>query len=261
MTGFFIKKTFYDGWDNLLALLTVNVAMLAVGFAGFFLASLASPILPLSIAIAAVAIFVEGILIMACSKTMALVASYKPFSFKEYGRALKATWLHGALFAGLVAAGLLVVSVGLSYYLALGGPLGFGCAMLLFWVALLCVLSLQWFLPVRSQLETGFVKSLKKCFIIFFDNPGFSLFLFFYSLVQLALSLLVVMILPSFAGVALAQNEAFRLRMYKYDWLEKHPELDYATARRQIPWDELIADDYETVGNRSFKSFIFPWMD
>jgi len=42
MIGFFIKKAFYDGWDNLLALMSVNIAMLAVGFGGFFLAGFAS---------------------------------------------------------------------------------------------------------------------------------------------------------------------------------------------------------------------------
>ena len=66
MIGFFIKKAFYDGWDNLLALMSVNIAMLAVGFGGFFLAGFASPILPLSIAIAVAAVLAEGVLITAC---------------------------------------------------------------------------------------------------------------------------------------------------------------------------------------------------
>jgi uncharacterized membrane protein YesL len=261
MIGFFIKKAFYDGWDNLLALMSVNIAMLAVGFGGFFLAGFASPILPLSIAIAFAAILAEGVLIMACSVTMARVAAYKPFSFKEYANAVKATWLHGALFAALLAVGALVVGIAVPYYLSHGGAFGAACAMLLFWVAVICALSLQWFLPIRSQLEKKFVKSLKKSFIVFFDNPGFSIFMFFYSIVLMVLSLLVVMTLPSFAGISLAQNEAFRLRLYKYDWLEKHPELDGKVPRARIPWDELIADDYETVGNRSLKNLIFPWQD
>jgi uncharacterized membrane protein YesL len=261
MIGFFVRKAFYDGWDNLLALMTVNIVMLAVGFCGFFLAGLVSRFVPLSVAIALACAVAEGILLMACSKSMSRIASYKPFSFKEFGVAFRETWLHGALFAGLVSVGLLVMAVAIPYYLSIGGPIGVGCALVLFWVAVICVLSLQWFMPIRSQLEKGFAPSLKKSFAFFFDNPGFSVFMFAYSLVLLALSLLVVMILPSFAGISLAQNEAFRLRMYKYDWMEKHPELDWREARKRIPWDELIAGDYETVGHRSLKSFIFPWMD
>ena len=31
--------------------------------------------------------------------------------------------------------------------------------------------------------------------------------------------------------------------------------------RRQIPWEELIYEDRETLGPRKLKSFIFPWKD
>ena len=49
--------------------------------------------------------------------------------------------------------------------------------------------------------------------------------------------------------------------MYKYDWLEKNPGLDAKTARKSIPWDDLLSDDEDIVGDRSLKSFIFPWKD
>ena len=85
--------------------------------------------------------------------------------------------------------------------------------------------------------------------------------MFFHSLVLIAISVVLVLLMPGFAWVILSQNESFRLRMYKYDWLEKHPELEFKVARKSVPWGELIAEDYETVGHRSFKSFIFPWKD
>jgi hypothetical protein len=110
-------------------------------------------------------------------------------------------------------------------------------------------------------LAAGFLKSFRKCFLIFFDNPGFSVFMFFNNAAMIVLSVFLVLLMPGFAWVILSQNEAFRLRLYKYDWLEKHPELDFRTARKSIPWGELISEDYETVGHRSFKSFFFPWKD
>jgi len=261
MTGFFIKKAFFDGWDNLLQILLFNVIIMAVGFGGFFLAGITSRIVILSLLTLVCTGLLEGVLLLAVSVLMARVADYKSFSFRDLFGAMKDTWKHGMLFALVVVLGCFVFSVTLPYYFGLGNPFGFALAVLMFWVAVVAVLSLQWFLPIRSQLDTNFVKCLKKSFIIFFDNPGFSLFMFVYSTILLVLSLVFVMLVPGIAGLILAHNEAFRLRLYKYDWLEKNPELDPRTARKSVPWDELLADDEETVGHRSFKSFIFPWKD
>ena len=97
-------------------------------------------------------------------------------------------------------------------------------------------------------------------FLLFADNPGFSFSLALYNLVSLALSLFLALLMPGFAGVALASDDAMRLRMYKYDWLEQHPGLD-ARARKDIPWDELLAEDRELVGKRTLKGMIFPWKE
>ncbi|MBR4011819.1 MAG: hypothetical protein IKI98_03255, partial [Spirochaetaceae bacterium] len=86
----------------------------------------------------------------------------------------------------------------------------------------------------------------------------FSIFIFIYNLILAVLSC-VVFVLPGFSGICLSLNNALRLRLYKYDWLEEHPDIPLKEARKQIPWGELIAEDYETLGPRSFKSFIFPW--
>jgi len=45
--------------------------------------------------------------------------------------------------------------------------------------------------------------------------------------------------------------------MYKYDYLEAEADAD----RKHIPWDELLYEERESVGNRSLKNMIFPWKD
>jgi hypothetical protein len=49
--------------------------------------------------------------------------------------------------------------------------------------------------------------------------------------------------------------------LYKYDWLEEHPELTTRAEQKKVPWNELLAEDDETVGHRTFKSFFFPWKE
>ncbi|OQA62535.1 MAG: hypothetical protein BWY39_01702 [Spirochaetes bacterium ADurb.Bin269] len=261
MIGFFIKKAFYDGWDNLLSILVMNVAILAVAFGGWFLAGATLFFLPLSIFMLVLSAAAEGVLFLTISALMAKVSKYESFSASDIGEAFGASWKHGALFGLLIAAIVFVASVAFPYYFSLGNMIGLALSIVIFWVTVVVALSLQWFLPIRSQLDTNFVKCLKKSFIIFFDNPGFSLFMFLYSLVLTVLSLVMVMLMPGFAGMILAHNNAFRLRMYKYDWLEEHPELDVREARKSVPWAELLSEDEDTVGHRTLKSFIFPWKD
>jgi hypothetical protein len=43
--------------------------------------------------------------------------------------------------------------------------------------------------------------------------------------------------------------------------LEEHPELKTKKERKNIPWEELIYEDRETLGPRTFRSFLFPWKD
>lgn len=261
MIGFFIKKAFFDGWDNLLPIILMNVTMLGIAFGGYYLAGATATVLPLSLLIVALTAMFEGVFMLTVSDMAARTANYKSFALKDVIAAFRRNIAHGILFALLIAGAIVVGAVAIPYYLKLGSILGFGLAVLMFWVAVAFVLSLQWFLPIHSQLEPKFGKALKKCMIIFFDNPGFSLFMFLYTLAVGALSMVLVFLLPGFAGLVLAHNEAFRLRMYKYDWLEKHPELDPIKARKAVPWGELLAEDEETVGTRSFRSFIFPWKD
>ncbi len=261
MIGFFIKKAFYDGWDNLVQIMVCNVILMLFGFSGLYLASALLPALLPALAVFLLTCALLGALLSAASVLFSRVARYDSFAFADIVPALRSHGPHGALFGLLIAALVCVFAVAFPYYLSISSLFGFVSAAMLFWFAIALLLSLQWFFPIRSQLDRGFLKSLKKCFIIFLDNPGFSFFFFLYSLVLLGLSLVLVFLLPGFAGIQLAANEALRLRLYKYDWLEKHPELDPVKARRAIPWDELLAEDFETTGNRTLKSFLFPWKD
>jgi uncharacterized membrane protein YesL len=261
MTGFFIKKAFYDGWDNLLQIVLINFFVILIALGGFSMARALADSPYIALSIIAVTIIAEFTLAFAISAVMARAASYRSFSFKDFFADLASTWKHGLLFGVIICALVFALTLAFPYYLGLGNFIGFVIATTLFWVVLLVALSLQWFIPIRTQLDTNFMKCLKKSFIIFFDNPGFSVFMFFYSLVLAALSLVMVFLAPGVAGILLGYNDAFHLRMYKYDWMEAHPELDFKQARKAIPWDELIENDRDIVGTRSLRSFIFPWKD
>ncbi len=259
MIVFFIKKNFFDGWDHLLSLVFPNLLVFGLVVGSYFLADLALhvsvfaslPVLGIFWCAITVAVFAFG----PCA---ARIASFKSVTFKDWLGNFRHSWKDGLLFGLITFLLLLLGTITIPFYLQMEGMVGLFLAALVFWFLFVCVLSLQWFLPVKSLMNNDFKKCLKKSFIIFFDNPGFSLFMFIYTLFLAVLSVVLFMIVPSFCGILLAQTNALRLRLYKYDWLEAHPEASPA-EKKHLPWQELVAEDQENIGPRTLKGFIFPW--
>jgi hypothetical protein len=257
MIGFFIKKSFFDGWDNLFSLILLNlgfVVILAIGFA-----------LPGAVGLPAWAAIPLGVLALLAvsvwwsASVYALkgVAAFGSFHLREIWGFIKEGLVPGLQFGVFLILGWFVVSVGLPFYLNIGGILGALAAGVIFWCAIVLLLSLQYYIPLRARLGGGLKKNLRKSFVMFFDNPGFSIFLFIYCGFTVAISLVLAFLLPGFGGVALAQDVSLRLRLYKYDWLEVNPEAN----RRHVPWEELLEEDRELVGKRTLKGMFFPWKE
>ncbi|AEF84173.1 hypothetical protein TREPR_0985 [Treponema primitia ZAS-2] len=123
------------------------------------------------------------------------------------------------------------------------------------------LLALQFCFPIRSRLDTKLPKVLKKCFIILLDNPLFCLLSGLFALLLLALSILLLLLAPGPAGILLFLDEALRLRLLKYDWLEANPGANQGRRRPQVPWEALLIEEREKTGSRSLKNLIFPWKD
>jgi hypothetical protein len=262
MIGFLIKKTFFDLWDNLFKAALINFG---------FIISLAIPVfvpglLQFSPVLSGISL-VAGILwcfvyLAAAALSLRAVSDYGSFGFGDFFRNLKAGWPAGILL-GLLALGLwALANLVIPFYLAMNSLVGLLLAALIFWTLALSCLALQFFFPIRARLDSKFSKILRKCFIIFFDNPGFCIFSFFHGLLGLGISVFLLFLFPGPAGILLYLDEALRLRLLKYDWLEANPPAEGERVRgRKIPWDALLIDERERTGSRSLRSFIFPWKD
>lgn len=265
MFKFFLKKNFCDGWDNLFFLLVSNVITIAL-LAGFaLLIRLAAGISLL--AVLGVAVLALGILmaiVFAWGAVARKIADFNAPSASLFFRSLKESWKTGFLFGVLLGVFALVIVVAVSYYLRLafaGQSFGVFFALLLVVFAWVSAMALQWFIPLYFlQEENTFFKCLKKSFIIFFDNAAFSFGMFLYNLALLALSCVLFFLLPGVHGITLSCTNALRLRLYKYDWLEEHPDyVNDRDKRADVPWNDLLSDDKESLGERKLTSFIFPW--
>lgn len=261
MKGLLVRKAFYDGWDAVLYLLFGNTVLFIIAFGGFAIAHLTAPTLAVFLGILGFAILLLGVVILSISDELAHVADNQPFSIKRFLLSLRKYIIQGPLYILASVFFLVLFPLAVHWYYSLGGLAGIILGMVMFWISVVFYLAFQWFLPVKSQLESNFLKAIRKCFIIFFDNPGLSFFMLVYSLFLLIISLVPFLLLPGISGIILTQNESFRLLMRKYDWMEEHPELDFSVARKQVPWDEVLDDDYDVVDARSLKNLVMPWKD
>lgn len=258
MLGFFLKKAFFDGWDHLFSIVLLNAGFVAIIAFGILVPPLLGPAGGVFVLLAVgIALIAGAVWFSAGVYAMKSVADFGQFGWRDLLGALKSGLLPGLQLGGIAVAVLLSLRVGLPFYLARGGFVGAIAAGLLLWIGLVLLLALQWYLPLRARLGGGFLKNLKKSLVLFFDNGLFSLFLLAYNLVGLGLSFFLAFLVPGPAGIALALDDALRLRLYKYDWLEANPGAD----RKKVPWDELIAEDRELVGKRTLKGMIFPWKE
>jgi uncharacterized membrane protein YesL len=255
MFGFLIKKTFFDMWDNMFRVILMNVGFMAILAIFVMLLPAVAEIAVLPYVVLVLGIALLAVYMGAVSRMANDIADYKQPGFADFWQHLKQSLPTSLLFALVVSAYVVIIKVAFGFYGAMQSIIGPIAVSVLFWVTVIALLASQFFFPIQSRLDNKFRKVVKKSFLILLDNPGFTIVLFLCAILTSALSFFIAFIVPGFATVFLLWNVGFKLRLYKYDYLEKNPGAD----RRKIPWDALLVEDRERVGKRTLKGMIFPW--
>jgi hypothetical protein len=262
MIGFLIKKNFFDLWDNLFRIALINLGFIASVAFPVFIPGLLVSVVPLSMAAMAAGILWCAVYLAAAAYSLGKVSDYSSFGFGDFFQALKTVWPVGIVMGIFVFVIWLLCTMIIPFYLSIGSIVGLLLAALIFWLMALGIVSFQFLFAIRTRLDAKLSKVVKKCFIFFFDNPGFCIFVFIANLICLILSGFLAFLMPGPGGALLFLDEALRLRLLKYDWLEENAAAGQGAAKRpSIPWDALLIDERERTGTRTFKSFIFPWKD
>ncbi|MDL2229957.1 hypothetical protein LJC14_06890 [Treponema sp. OttesenSCG-928-L16] len=257
MIGFLLKKTFFDLWDNLFRIALINIGFIASASIPVFLPGLFEALPALSIAALVIGLLWLFVYLSAAALSLKSISDYGSFGFADFFANLKKSWPFGIVLGLFAVLMWFLVTLAIPFYLGIDSMVGLFLAAVIFWTLVVAVLSLQFFFAVRARLDTKISKVIKKSFIFFFDNPGLCFFSLIHNTVLFLLSIFLAFLAPGPAGILLYLDEALRLRLLKYDWLEANPDAD----RKKIPWDALLIDEREKTGTRSLKSFIFPWKD
>ena len=257
MIGFLLKKTFFDIWDNLFRIALVNIGFLLSAAIPVLVPSLLSSVPVLAIGIMVVGALWCFVYLTAAAIALRTISDYGAFGFADFFRAVREGWPAGLALGFAVVILSFFAYAALPFYLGMQSMLGIFAAALVFWTLVVCLLAIQYYPAVRARLSGDPRKIIKKCFILFFDNPGLSVFAILHNLVLLVASFFLAFLVPGPAGILLFLDEALRLRLLKYDWIEANPDAN----RKKIPWDLLLMEEEEKTGTRSLRNFIFPWKD
>ena len=261
MIGFLIRKTFYDLWDNMFKIVALNVGFLACVMLPIFLPMLAAKFvnsLALDLTLLAFGIMVCSVYLSAVSYSVRSISDYSNFTFKEFFMNFKHSWLAGLVMGGFVFLVFLIVTVVIPFYFTMEPPaVGLLLTVIIIWTTFFALLSFQYYFSVYIRLGKSIKKSIKKCILISLDNTGLSIFVFLHNIIGLVISAILAFMFPGPVGMLLYIDEALRLRLLKYDWLEANPDEN----RKKIPWDVLLIEEREKTGTRSFRNLIFPWKD
>jgi uncharacterized membrane protein YesL len=258
MIGFTVKKAFFDFWDNLFRIVLMNLGyILLLGFPVF----VPYWVYPLGTAVSAAA-FILGVLVIfvytgAVSLMARDISDYRAPGFGEFISHLKESWISSLLFGLIVLAHMAVLMTAFPVYGSMKNIFGLGAMVFIFWVSVIWLAASLYFFPLRSRLDGNFGKSVKKCFLLFFDNTGFTFLMGLGVVFVAVVSSFTAFLLPGFAAVLLWLQVCFKLRLLKYDYLEANPDGD----RKRIPWETLLIDEEERIGKRTLKGMIFPWKE
>lgn len=257
MVGFFIKKAFFDGWDNFMSLIVYNIGFMCV-FGLFYLSIMGMGYsIALGVSLLVLTNFIASLYKGAVSYTTYEFAHYKNEGFSVFFKALKESFTHSILYFFTTSFIIVSFTIIIPFYFAYHNIIGYIVSVLVLWVALILAMANMYFFALgKTMMADNARKSLKKAFLIVSDNMGFSIFLGIYLIINFIISVLCAFLVPGITGITLAQQDAMMLLMYKYDYLET-PDSD----RKNIPWEVLLYNDKENIGHRTFKGMIFPWKD
>lgn len=280
MLKLFFRKNFYDGWDNVMFFFVPDLIIDALVILCAGIASLGVTVfkdtsffLYIWIFLAIFLVCASSIITLAWAESAKGIADYETIEFKDFFKSIKSCISDGIKYGITLFLVVVIAFIGIRYFLfpknqqgtsaqvSFAGLLSGFCYI---WVALIILASLFWYPAIRAYMHNPFGKTVKKCFIVLFDNLWVSIVLGFYNLFLALVSVLMLGLAPGMCGIQLARANAFRLIMKKYDYIEeldKKGEPLNSKARRKIPWKDLLKNDIEANPVRGFKAFIFPWKE
>lgn len=258
MVGFFLKKSFFDGFDNFWKLVVLNVLFGILTVSGVFL--------PLhffagNYNLILISLFMTAFLFSLYSYG----ANYFLFKWscyeqgnlrnclKSYKGKFKIILVHAVLSYTAFC----VIPLSQYLYLSAGKIIGLFITLLLFDFEVIILSVTQFFYPVSFYYDSDEASLLKRSLAIAFDNFGYSMLLVLKSILDFIITVFTFSIIPGICGIGLARMDMVRLLTRRYQYLEANE----GVTKKDADWKQILAEDITSTGTRTFRNMFFPWKD
>lgn len=257
MIGFFIKKSFFDGWDNFFSLVLQNLIYIGLTLltlcALYFLGAESQVLFYLFVSLS---VLLFSISLGGTAEAAKNISCYSSDIWGAYIKGIGRNIKHSLFFFFILICLFIIYSITIPFYNSEESLIGLLLSVVMIWVTVFFVMALPYYFPLMTTFpDDGPVKTMKKAFLVSFDNPLRSLFLLLHILFDGVVSVIAVGIVPGVSGIMLSGSVMTKLIMKKYDYLEENP----GKTKKDINWDELLKEEKDTVGVRTLKGMIFPW--
>jgi hypothetical protein len=260
MFSFCIKKTFFDMWDNFLAIFLMNIGLIVLICIILLIPLLVQfPIGLLYIYLIAGFLLLNLYIGAVFRYTLDISDNKKDGGFFVFFRYLMQTWKQSIVSAVITLLLMTIFWYIILYYFISFIQNGsiidliFGGIVLTVWLNSF-LLSLYFF-PASFRINKKIIKSLQACYILLFQNIRFTCAMLAVAVILVPVSFFLFFMLPGPAAIMLWINVCVKIRLYKHEYLETHPGAD----KKNIPWEELLLHDEEKIGKRTIRGLIFPW--
>ncbi len=247
MIGVVTRKTFWDFWDNIVAVFVGNLG-LAVALFGLVLGFEEVASFGLAASVAALAAGTLGfvVLLAVYAVILGLVIRRAEYHAPTVRRAVIAV-VPGALLIGLTSLGLAgVLGLLLLWTDGAVAPLRFAVLIGTGWLALLWLQIALFLLPALAATDGDIAAAVKRAAVLVLDNAPFSAAVTAFGLFLLPF---MVMIVPGPGAALILFDNALTLRSRKYTGADP----------RRVDWETLLAEERRALARRTPRSILFPW--
>lgn len=256
MIGFLIKKSFFDGWDNLIPSFLYNIICMGMVALYVFIAG--------ALEEASIGIFF--------AVTSAFLLFYVFFNFGlagvtfnwghyqgTWGRgffdAVKKHILHIMVFYLIAVFVFFDIAIIMPSYLASQNFVALFLVFVQIWVVLFIALAMQYYIPLCMFLEGRkpfFI--LKQCFVLTFDNLGYTFFVGIKTVFDFLLSALSFFFIPGLSFISLSHIDAVKLLHLRYRYADEHK-----CSKKDVNLYEMFEEERNDLGPRSIRAMFKPW--
>ena len=176
MIGFFIKKAFFDSWDNLITLVGLNLVYLLVLLSAYGALSALGAQPVIGIVLLLVVLLLNSLVTGTISFVTKHFAWFQRPTFADVKRAFLDSWRHSLLHYVFTVIVVVIVQLVIPFYLSYQKLLPFAVAVILFWIVLTLVMASLYYSRCSTDARGQTLKTFKKSLMVVGDNMGFTIF-------------------------------------------------------------------------------------